>query len=305
MQQCASSTSTGEREVLLRRYLPLVRRVARRFRARATSPANLDDLVSWGVLGLLDAVERYDPARRVAFATYARVRIRGAILDQLRELDWVPRSLRAKIVAVERVSRALERRLGRPAGEEDMAGALGLSLAEYRALLLQIAPVTLVSLEDAGGNAEDRLPCDRTDPDPLSSLLRRERLRLIADTIRRLPERDQLLLALYYRNDFTMKEVGTALRLTESRVSQLHTRAVRWLRAELRELPPGRRAGHDEALPGSRDAVPTAVQGAGHSRVMCLSLLPRSVQKQPTRWASRPKLMRAPGATKAAVVTPD
>src|SRR5262249_28128889 len=147
---------------------------------------------------------------------------------------------------------------------------LGLSLAAYQELLLQIAPVTLVSLEEAGGNAEDALPCDRADPDPLGSLLRRERLLLIADTVRRLPARDQLLPALYYRNDFTMKEVGAALRLTESRVSQLHTRAVRWLRAELRDLPHGSRAGHDKAPPESRDAAPVTVQGAGHSRVMCL-----------------------------------
>jgi RNA polymerase sigma factor for flagellar operon FliA len=234
MQQGTSTVSLGERDAILRRYLPLVRRVARRFLGRAAPHADLDDLVAWGACGLLAALDRYDPTREALFATYARFRIRGAILDQLRQLDWVPRSVRQKAAAVERVARILETRLGRPASEEEMARGLGLSLAAYRDVLRQIAPVTLVSLDALGfGAGDDDLPLERAEPDPLRGLLRRERLLLVARAIGRLPERDQLLLSLYYRDDLTMKEVGAVLGLTESRVSQLHTSAMLRLRATL------------------------------------------------------------------------
>ena len=126
MQQRGLTTSIGERETILRRYLPLVRRVARRFRSRFATQADVDDLIAWGTLGLLDALDRYDPGREALFATYARFRIRGAILDQLRVLDWVPRSVREKAAAVERVARLVETRLGRPASEDEMARGLGL-----------------------------------------------------------------------------------------------------------------------------------------------------------------------------------
>jgi RNA polymerase sigma factor for flagellar operon FliA len=234
MQQRGLTESIGERETILRMYQPLVRRMARRFLGRAAPRADLDDLVAWGTLGLLVALHRYDPAREALFATYARFRIRGSILDQLRALDWMPRGVREKSAAVERAARVLESRLGRPASEEEMARGLGISLAAYRNLLTQIAPITLVSLDDLGfGPGEDDLPLDRAVPDPVRGLLRRERLLLVATAIGRLPERDQLLLSLYYRDDLTMKEVGAVLGLTESRVSQLHTSALVRLRATL------------------------------------------------------------------------
>src|SRR5262249_40958300 len=233
MQHRGLTTSIGERETILRRYLPLVRRVARRLRNGSATPAEIDDLIAWGTLGLLDALERYDPAREALFATYARFRIRGAILDQLRALDWVPRGVREKAAAVERVARLVESRLGRPASEDEMAHGLGLSLAAYRDLLGQIAPMTLVSLDDLRSGAGDDLALDRAASDPLRSLLRRERLRLIAEAIGRLSERDQRLLSLYYHDGLTMKEVGSVLGLTESRVSQLHTTAMLRLRVTL------------------------------------------------------------------------
>ena len=243
MQQRGLTTSIGERETILRRYLPLVRRVARRFRSRFSTQADVDDLVAWGTLGLLDALDRYDPAREALFATYARFRVRGAILDQLRLLDWVPRSVREKAAAVERVARLVETRLGRPASEDEMARGLGLSLAAYRDLLGQIAPMTFVSLDDLRSvSGDDDLPLARAAPDPLRALLRRERLRLIAEAIGHLSERDQLLLSLYYRDGLTMKEVGSVLGLTESRVSQLHTTAMLRLRVTLDVSP--RRAAH-------------------------------------------------------------
>src|SRR5262249_15179682 len=197
MQQRGLTTSICKHETILRRYLPVVRRVARRFRSGTATRAEFDDLVAWGTLGLLDALRRYDPAREALFATYARFRIRGAILDQLRALDWVPRGVREKAAAVERIAGVLERRLGRPAREEEMARGLGISLRESRNLLMQIAPITLVSLDDAGvGPGDDDLPLEPAVADPVRGVLRRERLLLVATAIGRLPERDQLLLSL-------------------------------------------------------------------------------------------------------------
>src|SRR5262245_35261463 len=237
MSHCTSTKSTGAREALLRRYLPLVRLVARGLRGRVGGSVDLDDLVSWGILGLLAALKRYDPARETLFSTYARFRIRGAILDQLRALDWVPRSVRTRLVAVERATRSLEARLGRPPREEEVAAALGLSVGAYRRLRGEIAPAGIDRVDDpAAADEVVRMPLENAEPSPLALLLRRERFHCVAEAVRQLPVRDQLLLSLYYRDDLTMKEVGTVLGLTESRVSQLHTRVLRQLRREL----PGR-----------------------------------------------------------------
>ena len=221
-------------EVALQRYLPLVRQVARRLIGRVAAPADLDDLVAWGTLGLLDALGKYEPAREAPFSSYARFRIRGAILDHLREIDWVPRSVREKTAAVERTARALEIALGRPVREDELARALGLSLADFRCLLTQIAPVSLISLEDVGfASGEPELPLEHAHADPLQGLLHRERLSVVTHAVSQLPEREQLLLTLYYRDELTMKEVGALLGLTESRVSQIHTQALRRLRLQL------------------------------------------------------------------------
>lgn len=236
MLQGSVDMAIGERETLVRRYLPLVRRVARRHLGRG-SAADLDDLISWGAMGLLAALERYDPTRETLFSTYASFRIRGAILDQLRTLDWVPRRVREKAALVERAAEAVEARLGRPATEDELAAALGLSLDAYRALVAEIAPVGVVSLDDSGVGSDDDCPLDG-ELGPLAALLHRERLHEVAEAIRGLPERDQLLLSLYYRDELTMREVGRVLGLTESRVSQLHTQALARLRARFAEPLP-------------------------------------------------------------------
>jgi RNA polymerase sigma factor for flagellar operon FliA len=221
----------GDREDILRRYLPLVRRVVQRLAVRKPPHIELDDLVSWGIVGLLDAIEKYDPRKEALFSTYAQFRIRGAILDHLRSLDWVPRSVRQKAALIEKVSHELEGRYGRPATEEEIAHELELSLAQYQELLGKVGEMTLFSLEDLGfGTSDERLGSeqddDESDADPLRALLSQERVSLVADAIGRLPEREKLVIALYYNEDLTMKEVGGVLGLTESRVSQLHSQAM-------------------------------------------------------------------------------
>jgi RNA polymerase sigma factor for flagellar operon FliA len=221
----------GDREDILRRYLPLVRRVVQRLAVRKPPHIELDDLVSWGIVGLLDAIEKYDPKKEALFSTYAQFRIRGAILDHLRSLDWVPRSVRQKAALIERVSHEVEGRLGRPATDEEIARELDLSLPQYQELLGKVGEMTLFSLEDLGfGGGEERLGLetddDEAEADPLRALLSQERVHLVADAIGRLPEREKLVIALYYNEDLTMKEVGGVLGLTESRVSQLHSQAM-------------------------------------------------------------------------------
>src|SRR5512134_873653 len=162
--QPAYTPPSGSREEVLRRHLPLVRRVVQRLAARKPPHIELDDLISWGIVGLLDAMEKYDPRKEALFSTYAQFRIRGAILDHLRSLDWVPRSVRQKAARIERSSHELEGRLGRPPTEEEIARELELSLAQYQELLGKVGEMTLFSLEDLGfGGAEERLAQESDD----------------------------------------------------------------------------------------------------------------------------------------------
>lgn len=228
----------GSGEEALRRHLPLVRRVVQRLASRKPPHIELDDLVSWGIVGLLDAIGKYDPKKEASFATYAQFRIRGAILDHLRSLDWVPRSVRQKASLIEKTAHGLEGTLGRPPSEEEIAHELGMDLDDYQELLTRVGEMSLFSLEDLGfGSGEERLNLERSvedaEEDPLGALLTRERVDLVAEAIARLPEREKTVITLYYHEELTMKEVGAVLGLTESRVSQLHSQAMLRLKGPL------------------------------------------------------------------------
>jgi RNA polymerase sigma factor for flagellar operon FliA len=230
----------GTRDEILTRHLPLVKQVVQRLAVRKPPHIDIDDLVSWGIVGLLDAIKKYDASKEAAFSTYAQFRIRGAILDHLRSLDWVPRSVRQKASLLEKTCRQLENTLGRPPQEEEIAAALGVDIRDYQGLLSKVGEMSLFSLEDLGfGTGEERLEVSNlieptNSNDPLATLLTQERVEIVADAIGRLPERERMVVTLYYHEELTMKEVGAVLGLTESRVSQVHSQAMLRLRGNLR-----------------------------------------------------------------------
>jgi RNA polymerase sigma factor for flagellar operon FliA len=207
----------------------------------------MEDLVSAGVLGLMDALTKFDPEKKVQFRSYAQFRIRGAILDSLRTLDWSPRDLRRKGRAVEEAIRSLTARHGRPATEVEVAAEMRLPLASYQQLLgelkgLEIGTLHMERSEDSGEEELAYIP-NRPEDDPLFRCLRGEMRQRLADAITDLPERERLVMTLYYYEEMTMKEIGLTLGVVESRVSQIHASAVLHLRVLLADLAAQRGAG--------------------------------------------------------------
>jgi RNA polymerase sigma factor for flagellar operon FliA len=233
-----------EQERLMLEQMPAVRWIARRIHERLPQHVDLEDLVSAGTLGLIDAFRKFDPEKKVQFRSYAQFRIRGAILDSLRTLDWSPRDLRRKGRAVEESVRRLTAQFGRAPAEPEVARAMGLSLEEYQQLLgelkgLEIGTLHLERSEDSGEEELAYLPNPKEE-DPLFRCLKSEMRERLSGAIDALPERERLVVTLYYYEEMTMKEIGLALGVVESRVSQIHSSAVVHLRARLRDFAAGR-----------------------------------------------------------------
>jgi RNA polymerase sigma factor for flagellar operon FliA len=230
------------RDRLIMTFAPLVKYVAGRMRSALPSHVDEADLISYGLVGLIGAVERFDPGRRVKFETYAAVRIKGAIIDELRSLDWVPRSVRARAREIERKSAELERKLQRVPTDEELAAALGMKPGEFQDALTQISNGSIIALDemwsvspsgeqvslmDTLGDTRVNDPADLLDVTDLRDTL--------ADAIARLPERERIVVALYYYDNLSLKEIGEILGVTESRISQLHTKAVLRLKGRLQD----------------------------------------------------------------------
>ena len=238
--------TTVEREDLISESLPLINHVAHRVAVRLPPNVEIRDLVNAGVIGLLDAVEKFEPERGVKFKTYAELRIRGAMLDSLRDLDWAPRSLRKKSKDLEKIYQALEQRLGRPATDEEVCNELGGDMEEFHALVDQLHGLSIGSFEDIGDNREDgsgesfiNYYPDDGDNDPYAQFEKDELAKMLGAVIDTLPERERLVLSLYYYEEFTMKEIGAMLGVNESRVSQIRTKAMLRLRSKMKKVSPG------------------------------------------------------------------
>jgi RNA polymerase sigma factor for flagellar operon FliA len=225
------------RERIMLQYLPLVKNVAGRMAMGFPRSVELDDLISTGTIGLIEAIRNFDPQRGVKFETYAVPRIRGAILDELRALDWIPRSTRAKARSIDRALVALENKLGRkPAGAE-MANKLEMSLAEFQQAMDDISGTTLLSLDEMVYREEDNRQVPRvetvqlvTDEDVLTDIERMELRAYLVTAVETLSEQERLVITLYYYEELTLKEIGTIMSISESRVSQIHTKGVGKLR---------------------------------------------------------------------------
>jgi RNA polymerase sigma factor for flagellar operon FliA len=229
------------RERLVVAYSPLVKYVSGRMASGLPAHVEEADLISYGLGGLISAIERFELEREIKFETYAITRIKGAIIDELRSLDWVPRSVRARARAIERANTKLEHKLQRAPTDEEMAAELEMSVSDFQDALLQISNSTVAALDelwtvsDASGDQVSLLDTlqDPGAPDPATVVDATELKDRIADAIARLPEREKLVVALYYYENLTLREIGEVLGVTESRVSQLHTKAVLRLRGRM------------------------------------------------------------------------
>jgi RNA polymerase sigma factor for flagellar operon FliA len=233
---------SGAKERLILTYAPLVKYVAGRMSAALPSHVDETDLISYGLMGLIAAVERFDPERQVKFETYAVTRIKGSIIDELRSLDWVPRSVRARARAIEQKSTELEHKLHRAPTDHELASALEMNIDEFQTAINQISNSSIVALDEmwnvnAGTDSVALIDTigDQGMNDP-GELLENAQLReTLADAIARLPDREKIVVSLYYYDHLTLREIGEVLGVTESRVSQLHTKAILRLKGRLQD----------------------------------------------------------------------
>jgi RNA polymerase sigma factor FliA len=235
----------GLRDRLILTYAPLVKYVAGRLGSGLPAHVDEGDLVSYGLLGLIGAIERYDPGRDVKFETYAIARIKGAIIDELRAMDWVPRSVRSRAREIERAIGELERKLHRAPTDDEIAKKVGITVSELEDSLTEISRSSIAALDElwtvssSGGDQIALIDTieDTDAPDPQSSLSATEMREAIGEAIARLPEREKLVVTLYYYEELTLREIGEVLGVTESRVSQLHTKAILRLKSRLSGSP--------------------------------------------------------------------
>ncbi|HHY10001.1 MAG TPA: FliA/WhiG family RNA polymerase sigma factor [Firmicutes bacterium] len=225
------------RDALIDEYIPLVKYIAGRLAINLPGSVDQDDLESFGFFGLLDALEKFDPSRGIKFQTYASTRIRGAVIDGLRATDWVPRSTRSKARLLERKIQELTNSLGRSPSDEEVAAALDLTKPRYFQMLDEIKSATLLSLDESVAEGEAGLSIVdlvADDGEPVHQrLIQNETVAELSAAIEELTEREQLVLSLYYHDELTLKEIGHVLEVSESRVSQIHTKAIITLRSRL------------------------------------------------------------------------
>ena len=235
-------TAENREEVIIR-YSPMIKYVANRIAMRLPPHIEVDDLISVGVLGLMDAISKYDSSRGAKFKTYAEFRVRGAILDELRAMDWVPRSIRQKASSVDKVVQSLQVKLSRSPEDQEVAKEMGISLEQFHNTLNETKSIPVFSLDDLGiakdsGEQQSLLDClaGKADADPQTQIRLTELKEIIAKAIDTLPEKERLMVSLYYYEELTMKEIGAVLEITESRVSQIHSKAVYRLRTKLKAI---------------------------------------------------------------------
>lgn len=235
--------SMEEKNKYVEQYSPLIKYLADRLAARLPEHINRDDLMSCGVLGLIDAVDKFDPNRAIMFKTYAEFRIKGAMLDELRSLDWVPRSIRKKTSQIEKIWQTLEGELGRPPEDEESAAAMELSVPDYLKLLSEVRTINILDLDafksmNQSGNRESRdiydILADENALNALNAIGQNEVTRILGQAIEELNEKERLVVTLYYHEELTMKEIGQVMGYTESRISQLHTKSLIRLRIKLK-----------------------------------------------------------------------
>jgi RNA polymerase sigma factor for flagellar operon FliA len=240
------SKDQATRDRLILTYAPLVKYVAGRLGSGLPAHVDENDLVSYGLLGLIGAIERFDPDRDIKFETYAIARIKGSIIDELRALDWVPRSVRSRARDIERAIAELERKLHRAPTDEEISEKLGLTTDELNDSLSEIGRSSIAALDElwtiSSGDGGDQIALidtieDTQGPEPQSELAQTELKEALGEAIARLPEREKLVVTLYYYEELTLREIGEVLGVTESRVSQLHTKAVLRLKARLAGSP--------------------------------------------------------------------
>ncbi len=240
-KKASGNELTGTPEQIVLDHLPQIKYIAQRIAAKLPPHIEMDDLITAGVLGLIDAAKKFNPLRGAQFKTYADRRIKGAILDSLRNMDWISRSLRKKAKALERAFRELEHKFGRHATNAEVAEELAITEEELQKWLTELRGINIGSFQDVGNSktADTHLVSyhlDDNDQNPFVVLHKKEMKAAIAAAIDRLPKNEQMVVSLYYYDELTMKEIGEVLGVNESRVSQLHTKAVIRLRGKLASL---------------------------------------------------------------------